>query len=709
MPLQVQFRMSDSARFSAYATPANAMLAIAFQAVALGTFLLLVLESELTSSAFISPLARKAVITRLGGHLRELPSGEELSLPLLGIVGLTLLGLLVLNGLPWLLRRWRGTGSGRQICLDTLKLAGWLSLLLVWSGCWLFGTGFEAVTILAAATVNLLAAVVFAGWGTLLFAASRSNNWQPQLVSVDATVEHRARYWVAGGILTYVVCFVFMNWGLWFNLRIPHGDSAMYEEHLWNVLNGKGFRSYLDQGLFLGEHIQVIHLFLLPIYYFWPSHLLLELAESLALAMGAIPTYFIARRHTGQPAAAALLAGAYLLYVPLHYLDIAIDFKTFRPIAFGVPLLLWGIDALERRRWGEVVVATLLTLACKEDYAIVLAPLGVWFAWVGWRDPSRSSHEKRREVVRALTLAVSTTVYLLFVVKIAIPWFRNWETVHYARYFEQFGSTPTEIVLSMLIRPQLLLKELLRLGALLYFLRLLVPLGGLMRRALPLLVGLPLFVLLCLNTISMQSPGPYHHFHAPLVPILIWSACVAIGKKSNRAAHEGHTSSTIPEELLVRKLAEWCFCCAFITSVLLGFHPFSVSFWDSGDRMYWKRIYLPDDRARNFAAVLEQLPADARVASTDYVHARMTHFKRSYDFSDYPRAVANYEPRVPDDTDYIILDLQHEYSLGKYEDLSRVPLLQDQLEQWEELPDRTQGYFKILRRRTQNHDKLSAD
>src|SRR6185503_11115540 len=87
---------------------------------------------------------------------------------------------------------------------------------------------------------------------------------------------------VWGIVGIYVVVFVTMNWRLYFNLLIPHGDSAMYEEHLWNVLHGKQFRSYLDQGLFLGEHIQVVHLGLLPLYVLWPSHLLLELCESLA-------------------------------------------------------------------------------------------------------------------------------------------------------------------------------------------------------------------------------------------------------------------------------------------------------------------------------------------------------------------------------------------------------------------------------------------
>ena len=82
------------------------------------------------------------------------------------------------------------------------------------------------------------------------------------------------------GMLIYTLVFTGLNWQLYHALRLPHGDSAMYEEHLWNLLHGKGFRSFLDNGrLFLGEHVQVVHLLLVPAYLLWPSHLLLELVQ----------------------------------------------------------------------------------------------------------------------------------------------------------------------------------------------------------------------------------------------------------------------------------------------------------------------------------------------------------------------------------------------------------------------------------------------
>ena len=89
---------------------------------------------------------------------------------------------------------------------------------------------------------------------------------------------------------------------------------------------------------------------------------------------------------------------------------------------------------------------------------------------------------------------------------------------------------------------------------------------------------------------------------------------------------------------------------------------------------------------------------NARVASTDFIHTRLTHRERSYDYSNYLRRVSDYEAKVPDDTDYIVIDTQHRYSEIKTPDQIRE--LREQPDVWELLPDETEGHFLILRRRS---------
>ena len=80
------------------------------------------------------------------------------------------------------------------------------------------------------------------------------------------------------------------------------------------------------------------------------------------------------------------MVAAYLCYFPLQFLDIAIDLKTFRPISFGVPALLFALEAIELKRWKSASLLLLLTLTAKEDYAIIFGPLGLWIAWQQWQE-----------------------------------------------------------------------------------------------------------------------------------------------------------------------------------------------------------------------------------------------------------------------------------------------------------------------------------
>src|SRR5262249_36874929 len=137
--------------------------------------------------------------------------------------------------------------------------------------------------------LTLCHSTLWAGWLTTFFVLAHRTRPKQSEILGTAPVP-RMPHVVWGAVAAYFLCFATMNWMLYESLLVPHGDSAMYEEHVWNLLHGKGFRSYLDNGrLFLGEHVQVIHLFVIPLYVLWPSHLLLELCQSACLAAGAIP------------------------------------------------------------------------------------------------------------------------------------------------------------------------------------------------------------------------------------------------------------------------------------------------------------------------------------------------------------------------------------------------------------------------------------
>lgn len=573
--------------------------------------------------------------------------------------------------------------------------AAWELLRIV-----MFIMGWTSLESLLLATSQFWFSLAIAGWmatfASLLFPVSYLEPVTEPLKSRQ-TKKIRIPFIAWFMMALFVSVFTFMNWMLYEGLLVPHGDSAMYEEHLWNVIHGKGFRSYLDQGLFWGEHIQFIHLLLLPLYLLWPSHLLLEFCESLALAIGAIPLYRMAVRHSRSTMIGKAIVAAYLCYFPLQFLDIAIDLKTFRPISFGVPILLFALDAVEQKRWKSAFILLLLTLTAKEDYAIILGPLGLWIVYQQWSESKQESTTTKRGffkvVAPGFSLSLFAVVYLALVVKVLIPWFRSGEQVHYVGYFSKFGGSLSEVVQNILFNPALLFGELFRPDTFIYGLALIVPLGFLpLFSPSRLLVATPLFGLLCLNELAHD---PRHHFHAPLVPILCWAAAIGLG---NLPAFIERCSLKTKIATAQTFATHFVWCSAIATGIFFSLGPMGLVFWDSGSTWYWKRLYIPGERAKQFTKVIPLIPQESRVASTDFVHPRFTHHARSYDYSNYRRKVNDYQSGVPADTDYIIIDTQHPYSEIKTPD--QIPEYKNAPEQWELIPDQTNGHFIILKRKS---------
>ncbi len=547
-----------------------------------------------------------------------------------------------------------------------------------------------------------------------LILASTLNAWfsQPSNHAAESNVLATTS---SGRVELTVVIFAMLAWeamSFWMNERlyagllVPHGDSAMYEEHLWNVWHGKGFRSYLDQGLFLGEHIQVIHLLLLPLHMLFPSYLTMEACASFSLAICAMPIFSIARRHSGNSRAAMWLALAWLFFFPMHYLDIAIDLKTLRPSCYGMPFLFWGIDFAERRRLGLSSLFFLIALSTQEDFALVVGSIGiVLFLCQVQSNSSISTGYSNTSLSRFLTpfskwslgVLLFSVFYVLLAVLVVIPAFRDGAHVHYSRYFGDLGSSPGDLVRTAFRDPGKVLAVFFSFRTLTYLVMLTVPLGALVwRRPVYLLAGVPTFVMLSLiqlgndagssganNSIDIAAqipPIPYHHFHAPLLPVLLWAAAAGLSQTQRSV-----------------QWARFAFLCALLTAFTGSMMPMGANFWSAESSYGWRNLYVPGPRASEFEKVHAQIPVTARVASTDYVHTRLTHFERSYDYSDYLRAINNYQPGVPADTDYIVLDTSHPYS--KVRSLAKVRELQVEPEKWEVLPDETGGLFIILKRR----------
>ena len=718
--------------------PFHILLLVSAASALLTTTICILLTDPAISDSLWPRDIHERVISHLGGEVSQEVAGNSRShLNWTFVFVRVVTALAVLCGVSAALHCWpardrhfaetddRGVMSGRgtgprwiNLFQRSLQKTGTNSVwCLLWLALW------TASSLLPGSWLEQFVWLTPTFWAALLGAGLLSGLWSGDFPPACGSPSRMPLVSLLAVTCGWIAISFWLNERLYAGLRIPHGDSAMYEEHLWNVWHGKGFRSYLDQGLFLGEHIQVIHLLLLPLHMLWPSHLLLELAESVALGICVVPIWRITLRHSGSRAAAAWLSAAWLFFYPMHFLDIAIDLKTLRPSCYGLPFLLWGIDLAERYRWKSAGLCLVVALSAQEDFALIVGPVALVLWWYQ-RQEGRTDPAAAVSARWALATGCLTFVYLLAAVLIIIPAFRGGMAVHYSRYFGDLGNSPGDLARTVLQDPLRVISRILSLRTLTYLLVFSVPLGFLnFRSPLRLMAASLTFLMLSLIQLGDVAPAesrptagstpgapqpvkaelppvPYHHFHAPLLPVLFWAAAAGLGnhRRSDRTRFGGLLPQwPLSDRFSAASAARFACCCSVLTSVTGSLMPCGAAFWSERAATGYRQRFVPGHRSEHFPKVLAQLPVTSRVASTDYVHTRLTHYERSYDYSDYLRAVNNYLPGVPDDTDYIVIDTQHPYSAIRSP--RDVRELRESPERWELLPDQTDGYFIILKRR----------
>jgi uncharacterized membrane protein len=200
-------------------------------------------------------------------------------------------------------------------------------------------------------------------------------------------------------------------------------DLGNMTQAVWSTAHGEPLAATSLEGeqfTRLGAHFDPILALLAPLWIVWPSPEALVVLQAVALALGAVPVFALARRRLGSERAALALAAAYLLVPALGWTALA----DFHPVALATPLLLAAFLFLDADRLLPFAVAAGLAMATKEHVGLAVAGLGAWDALARGR---------RRE--GAVIAAVGTAVSLLATL-VVVPHFRPEGTAGFAGRLE---------------------------------------------------------------------------------------------------------------------------------------------------------------------------------------------------------------------------------------------------------------------------------
>lgn len=334
-------------------------------------------------------------------------------------------------------------------------------------------------------------------------AALRARVWADRS---EAAVASRVVY---AGTVGYAVLFALaavLHYAVFKEARLDLGDMV---QALWNTLHGHFLQTTTPTGHQrdrLGFHADPFLLLFVPLFWIWSSPLLLLVLQALAVASGALPVFWLARKHLSSRAAAHF-AFAYLLFP-------ATQFNTFtsvgfHAVSFAVPLLLYAIWFLDEDRLIAFSAVALLACTTKEEIPLAVGCLGIWYA------------VRRGRRLFGLSVFVTGLGVTLFNFLWLIPHFSPTGADPYAGRYRGVGGTPQGIAHKLVSDPMAFLHAVATGPKALYLGLLFVPFIGLwLFEPLLLLGALPELAINLLSNKPDQTQIVYQ-YTAGIVPFVV--------------------------------------------------------------------------------------------------------------------------------------------------------------------------------------------
>lgn len=435
-----------------------------------------------------------------------------------------------------------------------------------------------------------------------------------------------------------VVWLLILTYGIYFSALsiqrhrafLTHAsDLGQIDQAIWNTLQGhllEQTKATGVQNIRLSDHVEPIFVPLSLVFLVYDNVEALLIFQSFAIALGALAVFWIACRRFApfgtsrsvsgigaqgrafQQWVAVGFSALYLLFPALEAANLA----EFHAVTLAPAPLLFAYHYGTEKAWGRFVLFSILALAVKEEIALLVFTMAVWFAVMG-SGSGRTTSEQLRFAFRHPSSVVRLTPPFLMAM-LAAAW--GFLTVFVIiPHFNTLGRSPytCRYVIGEDCRQTL---PGLFLGARLGYLGELLSSAGWVALFDPisLLLGLPLIALNVLSNFPAQYSGTYH-YSAPIAPYMILAA---IGGSARLAAWlEKRKQGTSP------RLA---FVVVPVFIIAVAYHA-AAGYTPIGGAFVW-----PDISPHNqlFARFGDQIPAGATVSTTASLNPHLSHRRVLY-------------------------------------------------------------------------------
>ncbi len=315
------------------------------------------------------------------------------------------------------------------------------------------------------------------------------------------------------GIFFYTLFFTVLSFLRYEAFSYSDFDFALFSHECWKALHGSGEISLFQNTPIWGNGLELISIVTSPfllVSFFNPKGLLFF--QALALGLGALPVYLIARNKGLSERVCVGLAFSYLCNPSIWYANL----YEYNPLIYSTLTLLMAFYFFQVSRFKPFMIFIVLSLINRADLGIVTFMFGVYALF------------SRRPWKWVIAPSLLSFLWVAIGLLVVIPAFKN--VLSYDSYYPQFGNGFGEVIKNMIFHPEILYKSLVTSENGRYFYEILLPVGFL---SLP---GLKEFLICALSLLQhLASVRPSEHtilFHytSTITPFVYISAAYGLAR-----------------------------------------------------------------------------------------------------------------------------------------------------------------------------------
>lgn len=294
-------------------------------------------------------------------------------------------------------------------------------------------------------------------------------------------------------------------------------DLAIFDQAIYLISQNQTPFSSLMAINILGDHTAFIFYPLALLYKIYPDVHWLFFVQAISLALGAWPSWSLARQAGLNEKSAIAVAAVYLLY-PVVF---NVNLFDFHPEVIALPAILAAILAARLDKIFWFCAAIILILSCKAVLSLTVMMMGVWLLLF---------EKKRNCGLIAMFLGAG---WFLIATQALIPYFNQGKEHAGIGRYQYLGNSVLEIAVNLILKPNLILGRLFSLDTFEYLALLIFPVIWWIspRHLTPLISAVPMLAMNILSDIPAQR-DLIHQYSIPILPFLLVAAIANLSDKN---------------------------------------------------------------------------------------------------------------------------------------------------------------------------------